>query len=154
MIHDFYIGQEVRFKTRVLTVPKYFVPNIDEDGYSLIKHGDTYFKENKGTVMYVGTQYIFVEYNDIRDNRVCLGFLPDELIPITNNATPNQKGEITMQNPLVDKVFAQNKLEEVRLIEKHIVPNLRNVLDELILTANKDAILKMAQEMEAIEIGG
>lgn len=66
----------------------------------------------------------------------------------------NQKGETNMiLNPIVEKVYAKNTLEEVQLIEKHIVPNLQAVINELVMVANKDAILKIAQEMEAAEIG-
>lgn len=51
-------------------------------------------------------------------------------------------------NPIVEKVYADSKLSDVQLIEKHIVPNLRNILDEIIMSANSIQILKMAIDME------
>lgn len=83
-LNDFYVGQEVSFITNTTTIPCYFAPSkLTEEGFSVIKHGMMTFKENKGTVMYVGKNHIFVEYIDINGRQVCLGFLPDKLE--TNN---------------------------------------------------------------------
>jgi len=79
------IGTKVKFKGKSKRIPDFTCdPTIPIE---LIKHGSTkfsdYYNKNGAIITNVHNQYYLVEFIDINNKTVCLGFTKDKLIPIS-----------------------------------------------------------------------
>ena len=61
----------------------------------------------------------------------------------------NYKKEKEEMNPVISKVYAEGKLSEAESVDRNFGAQITNtIIDELVLRANKEEVLKRALEMD------